>query len=339
MLTGEVQNNVDLIFYFHTDILHGLNAGLATKLRATLATANATRCFRTIKFMNARLSPSEDAYPMGPSNMFFKLWNLRAMTEGYDWMYYMEPDNRPCRSGWLEALCLEAWRNSGTGLPEHDTDGAARIEELEMEEKKETVNEQESDSMMSHSQRNSQAVNEETKYDEDVEVIEDATGFIPCPPETVEDKVYKWHMEGPPKPSSTAQSESGQPAGIVSPTKWMLGSILRPHTEPFPLYTFADHINGNALYRISSAPFKSFIRVVELMLRRRPQAYIESYDIAIYLVARDRKVTPWESYARIVGRFGYTDVIQNWYRTELNATELCARERTTYLLHGRELVF
>ena len=40
---------------------------------------------------------------------------------------------------------------------------------------------------------------------------------------------------------------------------WMKGSIIRDGSPLIGTYSFADHLNGNALYRLDSAAFSQFL--------------------------------------------------------------------------------
>lgn len=70
------------------------------------------KCFADVEWVEELLSPSEDVYPIGPNVMFGKM--LRFTNEAkYGYIFYMEPDVRPIRSGWLTKLSHAcAWPNS-----------------------------------------------------------------------------------------------------------------------------------------------------------------------------------------------------------------------------------
>ena len=77
---------------------------------------------------------------------------------------------------------------------------------------------------------------------------------------------------------------------------------------------------------------------VEAAWLAAPGAYLSSYDIALYLVRRDPALTAVSAAQAMQHRFVYSSTMQNWYRTPVNATELCAHSPETFLVHGRHVV-
>eukprot|EP00160_Parvularia_atlantis_P008554 Unigene1782_Nuclearia_a/m.5532 Unigene1782_Nuclearia_a/g.5532 ORF Unigene1782_Nuclearia_a/g.5532 Unigene1782_Nuclearia_a/m.5532 type:complete len:437 (-) Unigene1782_Nuclearia_a:1304-2614(-) len=222
----------DLVFFFHRDVER--EPDVAERVRAAIAAGAADAvqtCFRRVRFVGARLSDDEDAYPLGASVMFFRLFKLPGLRNDYDVLYLMEPDNRPCRAGWLDQL----WRDA----------------------------------------------------------------YV--------------HSSEPP---------------------WMSGSITRDGVERD---VFGDHLNGNALYRLGDATFRALLARVEAVFMERPADYVHSYDVALDVIRRDRGVVSFAEYAASRHRFVYTVTMQNWYRTAVNATELCAAAPSTFLVHGRNV--
>jgi hypothetical protein len=57
-----------------------------------------------MRFLEARLDPSQDKYPMGPSNMFFQLFHRSRFFTRYTTFFWMEADVWPCRRHWLTTL-------------------------------------------------------------------------------------------------------------------------------------------------------------------------------------------------------------------------------------------
>jgi len=47
----------------------------------------------------------------------------------------------------------------------------------------------------------------------------------------------------------------------------------------------------------------------------------------------------YKEYAAMHHRFVYSPTMQNWYRTSVNATELCSASPETFLVHGRYIYF
>jgi hypothetical protein len=96
-------NSIDLIFY-------------CDKKKNSVSKNNisqynySNRCYENIHYIFANLSDEEDRYPVSSANMWRKLFineqfspiSLRA--RGYTHFFLMEPDTRPIRSYWLDAI-------------------------------------------------------------------------------------------------------------------------------------------------------------------------------------------------------------------------------------------
>lgn len=267
--TKTVKRSVDLILYYD-GYIDDAREGRARRLMVPRLRDIAQRewggvCFGKVRVMEAGLVGSDTAYPIGPSNMFFKAIETLAAPSSptsqdissstqplksqsrrpgashhhrvwphYDAMYYMEPDNRPCRSLWLERLLLEA------------------------------------------------------------------------------------------------------SVGTINPY-WIRGSGMRDGINTSSTYTFSDHINGNALYNLADSRFTHnfLLARVRAAMREDSEAFLGSYDIAMELVRRNRTWVSWSEFMAMSPFWQYTPTLQNWYRTPVNASELCAREQATFLVHGR----
>ncbi|KAI8815292.1 hypothetical protein BJ742DRAFT_876174 [Cladochytrium replicatum] len=253
---------IDLILYFHKDVTkhRGLVAQLKSSFTLNSGPSSLSNCFSTLRFMNAHLQAEEDAYPLGASRMFFRLFgSLTSSKESkagvvlkrrpalilngiYQYMYYMEPDNIPCKFDWL-------------------------------------------------------------------------------------DRIYE---------------EAVAPGDL-----WMRGSIIRNRNPLVGTWAFGDHLNGNAIYRLDDPRFVNFIHRAEGAFWREqesgppPGRFLESYDIALWLLRKDRNWMSWEEFTDTAHLFQYTSTIQNWYRTRVNATKLCSKPENaeTYFVHGREVVW
>jgi hypothetical protein len=98
---------IDLILYYNRDLSdlpsHQLNA-----IKQALAVYEHQHCFNAVRFMHARLNATEDQYPIGPSNMFFRLFHLDRFTQQFHTMFLMEPDVIPCRSHWVDRVYEES---------------------------------------------------------------------------------------------------------------------------------------------------------------------------------------------------------------------------------------
>lgn len=220
----------DLFFYFHKDISRSRFA-LSEIQRLFRKHENVSRCFASLQFLNAGLSEAEDVYPLAAARMFFRLFKSKRLLS-YKTMFYMEPDNLPCRTGWLTAL----------------------------------------------------------------------------------------------------DRESRVPGGF-----WVRGSILRDGVEDTGRYSYASHINGNALYAIGNKEFRAFLSKVETSFWARPNDFLGGYDVALHTLRSDRSFMTWIEYTESVHLFQYTQLVQNLFRTQGNASEICQRYPSTYFIHGREV--
>jgi len=73
-------------------------------------------------------------------------------------------------------------------------------------------------------------------------------------------------------------------------------------------------------------------------LALNPSKYIDSYDIAIYLIRNNRDLINFQEFTSIQHNFVYDNFIQNYYRTIGNISQICRESPTTYFVHGRNLV-
>jgi hypothetical protein len=89
-------NSIDLIFYFNEKQIPHVKYH--------------NKCFRNIRFLSADLSEQENQYPIGSAMMWKKLFinersnNISLRYHGYTHFFLMEPDTRPIRSYWLDAI-------------------------------------------------------------------------------------------------------------------------------------------------------------------------------------------------------------------------------------------
>jgi hypothetical protein len=284
--------DVDLIFYFNQDLMKTMGivsrikqllgqpqrapdvANVASKLDDvhSVVEKNEGRivgdCFHKIKFWSARLAPEDDIYPLGASNMFFRLFSQSKLTTAYDAMFYMEPDNLPCRPYWIHKV----------------------------------VSESELGRKHVHAAERSVA----------------DTGH-PSPEPNAERHISNKYAEG----------------------FWVKGSIIRNNMSSPSLASFSDHLNGNALYRWDSEghnrPFLSFVSHVAQHFHRHPHLFLNSYDIAMFLVRRNRTLTEWKEYTSTMHKFVYVSWIQNVYREKVNGTKLAEDHPNTFFVHGREV--
>jgi hypothetical protein len=218
-------DNVYLYFYFSGDL------AAKPKLLAKLKSLPVPKSFKKVYYLSANLQGDYEKYPIGPSNMFFELFNQPLMAGMNAFMWY-EPDVSPCRQNWLPRLYLQAFTGSSF---------------------------------------------------------------------------------------------------------WIKGSLQRGAPDKDGFYAQADHINGNAIYNLSSSRFLSFLQIVAKQFEEIPEDYLSSFDVAIWIVMKNH--IPYKEYAEIRRLYFYTDFIQNYYVRPVNATELCISNDETYLVHGRNVFF
>lgn len=124
---------------------------------------------------------------------------------------------------------------------------------------------------------------------------------------------------------------------FTGPSYWIKGSMQRAAPDNDGFLAQADHINGNALYYRNSLAFLSFLNQVAELFAEDPQSYIGSFDVGVWVVFRHER--SYAEYADLRTMYAYTDFIQNYYVRSVNATELCVRNKETYLVHGRNVFF
>jgi hypothetical protein len=94
---------IDLIFYH--------NENKSSVLEENIRQLNyQNQCFKTIHYLAANLSEEENIYPIGSAHMWKKLFineqgnSISLRARGYTHFFLMEPDTRPIRAYWLDAI-------------------------------------------------------------------------------------------------------------------------------------------------------------------------------------------------------------------------------------------
>lgn len=154
-------------------------------------------------------------------------------------------------------------------------------------------------------------------------------------PGLVDDYRYMYWMEADQRPCQAGWLDKIYALAISRPGFWMIGSIVRDGQQSNTYYSFADHINGNALYRLDDPEFHTFLGRVQEEFAKNKGRFLSAFDIAIYLVARHSLT--FSEYAAIKHRFHYTQLVQNVYRLQTNATQICTANPDTFLIHGKYL--
>lgn len=147
---------------------------------------------------------------------------------------------------------------------------------------------------------------------------------------------YMYWMEADQVPCRAGWLDRLYHVATNHPDFWMLGSIVRDGQQSNTYYSFADHINGNALYRLDSPSFHSLLATVQEEFIKNKSKFLAAFDIALYLVPR--YTLPFAQYAQIKHHFLYTDLVQNHYRSPANVSQICAAHPNTFLLHGKNLL-
>lgn len=154
-------------------------------------------------------------------------------------------------------------------------------------------------------------------------------------PTLVDGYRYMYWMEADQLPCKMGWLDRIYHTAINNPGFWMIGSIVRDGQAITTYYSFADHLNGNSLYRLDDPAFHTFLSRVQEEFVKNKGRFLSAFDIAIYLVARH--TLTFGEYAAIKHRFVYTDFVQNLYRTTVNTTKLCLANPYTFLVHGKYL--
>lgn len=152
-------------------------------------------------------------------------------------------------------------------------------------------------------------------------------------PGLVDEYRYMYWMEADQRPCQAGWLDKLYALAISRPGFWMIGSIVRDGQQSNTYYSFADHLNGNALYRLDDPDFYAFLGKVQEEFSRNKGRFLSAFDIAIYLVARHS--LNFSEYAATKHRFHYTQLVQNVYRTQANITQICKTNPDTYLVHGK----
>lgn len=112
---------IDLIFYHN----EGRDSFLETELRRFRFT---NKCFRNIRYLSVKLTEREEKYPFGSFFMWQKLLleehasNVSLRAYGYTHFFFMEPDTRPIREYWLDAIVDQITNNQNPHRLYYSTD-------------------------------------------------------------------------------------------------------------------------------------------------------------------------------------------------------------------------
>ena len=302
-------NVVDLVFFFSG----GPNATLAAELRRLVdgaaegpvgsAYAQVRACFRQVVLQYARLSAQEDIYPAGPTFMFDRLLahpDVRLRARGYTHFLLHEADNRPVRQKWLDRIYDIVRPPNAPVIPAMMTT-----------------------TTMTMTQPSAATTPTATA------TVSEADPSSPSP-----DSAALGVAAAAVASSSSLMSVAVAvaPFPYASSEWWLTGSLYRGTHDTGG---WLLHINGNALYSLSS----TFVSYASLVWRHLP-LYDYAYDGALthYLWGSGRKgfrQSPRQHAAqRFWHRFRFTDTVQNcWHNSCGPPQHIVTDSPNTVLIH------
>ncbi len=118
---------------------------------------------------------------------------------------------------------------------------------------------------------------------------------------------------------------------------WCKGSIFRGDLNKFrkndPYIPNYLHINGNAIYNIGNIEFISFyFDILRPYIVKKNGDSINAYDTDIFEFLMDKN--NYEITRNILHQFHFTDLIQNYWKTEYKINEIALKYKFTYFVHG-----
>eukprot|EP00741_Cyanophora_paradoxa_P008800 tig00001375_g8517.t1 len=101
---------VDIVYYFNKDLEASTMHHLVQKLvKGINALQKSRRCFGEIKFLSGHLSDDMDGHPDGTCFQFYHLFQNQMMAHTYKYFFLFEPDVRPIKRFWLDAIYEETF--------------------------------------------------------------------------------------------------------------------------------------------------------------------------------------------------------------------------------------
>eukprot|EP00741_Cyanophora_paradoxa_P006966 tig00001065_g6739.t1 len=102
--------DVDIIYFFNKDLETSDTHHLVQKLVEGLeAMPKVRRCFDEIKFVSGYLTEDMDGHPDGTCYQFYHLFQNPMMARTYKYFFLFEPDVRPIKRYWLDAVYEETF--------------------------------------------------------------------------------------------------------------------------------------------------------------------------------------------------------------------------------------
>jgi hypothetical protein len=126
---------------------------------------------------------------------------------------------------------------------------------------------------------------------------------------------------------------------------WCKGSIFRGNKNklfsPYstnPYIPALVHINGNAIYNIGNVEFVSFyFNTLRSYIVKKNGDSKNAYDTDFFEYLIDKN--NYEITRNILHQFHFTDLIQNYWHTEYNVSEIALKHKFTYFVHGGKPIY
>ena len=118
---------------------------------------------------------------------------------------------------------------------------------------------------------------------------------------------------------------------------WIKGSVFRGDINKFtkndPYYPNYVHINGNAIYNIGNKDLVSFyFNTLRPYVVKTNGDSKNAYDTDFFEFMLDKN--NYDITRRILHQFHFTELVQNYWHTKYNVTEMAERFKLTYFIHG-----
>lgn len=324
---------IDLIFLLNADFSSGTGAAAYRAVKTKVLklgllesmdslTQHSNSCVHSVKFRSANLHANQDHYPLGPSAMFFRVFEILGASLGdeeassrtttsikpsleYSAFFWMEPDVFACREGWLDSLYQQAIAFD----TEYWMKGSLlRTDSLDYNFNNE--NDDTDDNQPFKSNNILSSSDQDPQLETDIYRVQ-----------------QNWLLDLDITASTSSDVGDGKPGN-----NWALGY----------------HLNGNSLYRLDDVEFLEFIAISKQKFFQNPERYYSSFDLCIgkllfedVFAATDSQSNHlnWPIVNRVSHRFKPSLFLQNFYRSPVNSTRLChpqmAGWHETFLVHGK----
>ena len=119
---------------------------------------------------------------------------------------------------------------------------------------------------------------------------------------------------------------------------WLKGSVYRGDINKFaksdPYYANYVHINGNAIYNIGNKDLVSFYfdKLRPYVVNTNGDSKY-AYDTDFFEFILDKN--NYDITRRILHQFQFTELVQNYWHTKYNITEMAENFKLTFFIHGK----